>query len=66
MNKLKQTRKAIAAAALPVVSALILWAATGELNSAELSVGISGLFAALVVYLVPNEANEYARPGSER
>ena len=55
--KLKQARKAIAAAALPVISALVMWASTGALDTTELSVGISGLLAALVVYYVPN-ANE--------
>lgn len=56
MNKLKQARKALAAAALPVVSALVMWASTGTLDTTEFSVGISGLLAALIVYLVPNDS----------
>ena len=51
--------KAIAALAVPVFSSLLLWASTGTLNVPELALGLAGLFAGVVVYLVPN--NEIPR-----
>ncbi len=46
--------KAVVAAAVPLLAALILWAATGTLDETELSVGLTGLLTALLVYFVPN------------
>jgi hypothetical protein len=53
-----KARKAIVAAAIPVLTAGLLWATTGEINEAELSVGLSGLITAGLVWLVPNEKPE--------
>jgi hypothetical protein len=52
--KVQRYQKAIAAAAVPVFSALLLWISSGELNTSEFALALSGLFAALVVYVVPN------------
>ena len=53
---MNQSRKAVAAAAVPVIAALSMWAATGTLNAPELSTALSGLLTAALVYLVPNAA----------
>lgn len=57
--------KAIAAAAVPVFLALILWAVTGTLNEPELATALSGLLAALIVYFVPN-THEPVSPARKR
>jgi hypothetical protein len=52
--KLEQYQKAIAAAAVPVAISILMWIQSGTLNAPELSTALAGLFAALVVYAVPN------------
>jgi hypothetical protein len=53
-----KARKAVVAAAIPVLSAGLLWATTGEISQAELSVALSGLITAGLVWLVPNDKPE--------
>lgn len=55
---MKHARKAIAAAATPVVLSLVSWAVTGELNTQEFSIALAGLVAAVVVYAIPNAPAE--------
>jgi hypothetical protein len=65
MNK---ARKALVAAAVPVMGALISWASTGELNQAEFAVALSGLITAALVWYVPNDrprANAEAKPEAQ-
>lgn len=57
MNK---SRKAVVAAAVPVLSTLLMWAATGELGTQELALGLTGLITAALVWLVPNDKPESA------
>ncbi len=59
--KLDKAAKAIVAAAVPVVGALLLWASTGTLDETEFSVGATGLLTALIVYFVPNSTDEGAK-----
>lgn len=47
-------RKSIAAALPPLIVALTLWMITGEINAPELSVALTGLLTAVLVYEVPN------------
>lgn len=50
MNRMKP----VVAAAIPLLSALGSWITTGTLNAPELSLAITGLVTALVVYLLRN------------
>ncbi len=51
---MKSKRKAIAAAAVPLAVALILWRMTGTLNAPEFALALTGLLNAVAVYEVPN------------
>ncbi len=55
--KLGKAAKAIVAAAVPLVGALLLWAQTGALDETEFSVGLTGLLTAMLVYFVPNSTD---------
>ena len=55
---MKGYRKAVVAALIPVVVALILWAMTGTLNAPEFALALTGLLNAVAVYEVPNAAEE--------
>lgn len=56
--KLSKAAKAIVAAAVPLISACLLWLATGTLDETELSVGLTGLLTAVMVFLIPNATEE--------
>jgi len=51
---MKGYRKAVVAAAIPVVVGLLMWYATGTLNAPELALALTGLLNAVAVYEVPN------------
>ncbi len=51
---MQEARKALIAAVMPVLGAITLWVATGEVNFEELGLLIGGLVTALLVFLVPN------------
>lgn len=59
--KLNKAAKAIVAAAVPLIASLMLWLSTGTLDETELSVGMTGLLTALMVYFVPNATDESAK-----
>jgi hypothetical protein len=46
--------KAVVAAAVPLVAAIALAIATGEVNEEEIAVGVTGLLTAVLVWLAPN------------
>ncbi|MGH3085974.1 MAG: peptidoglycan recognition protein family protein [Rubrobacteraceae bacterium] len=56
--KLSKAAKAIVAAAVPLVSAFMLWVQTGTLSETEFSVAATGLLTALLVYFVPNSTDK--------
>lgn len=47
--------KAVLAAAIPVVTAVGLWLQNGTLNAPELSLGITGFIAAVLVAILRNQ-----------
>lgn len=51
---MQDKRKAIIAAVLPLVAAVAMYLATGDVDVEEISLAVSGLVAALLVYFVPN------------
>ncbi len=51
---LSTAAKAVVAAVIPLVAALLLWASSGTLDETELSVALTGLLTAVLVYFVPN------------
>lgn len=51
---MKGYRKAVVAATIPVIVALILWAMTGTLNAPEFALALTGLLNAVAVYETPN------------
>lgn len=51
----KQFQKAIAAAVVPLVIAVIVGLQSGQWDGAAIGIGISGLITAVVVYYVSNK-----------
>lgn len=49
-----RARKALAAALVPLSTAIVGWAATGQLDHTSASLALAGALAGLVVYSVPN------------
>ena len=47
-------RKAVLAAVIPVLVALVMWRLSGELNAPEFALALTGLLNAVAVYEVPN------------
>lgn len=63
--KLANMRKALTPFILGVVTVLIQWLSSGELDASELRTAGAGLVTAILVYLIPNdspEASPFARP----
>lgn len=55
VGKLAPALKAVVAGALPLATAIVNWASTGQFNAASIETAALGFVSALVVYLVPNK-----------
>ena len=51
---MKAYRKAVVAAAIPAIVAVIMYLVTGTLNAPEFALALTGLLNAVAVYEVPN------------
>lgn len=62
LGPLSPFTKAIVPAALAVVVAVVNAIVSGSVDSTSITIGVSGLVTALVVYLVPNKPRVTAPP----